>query len=194
MPVLVAIRSSRLMPGLRAMPAVTITTSLPAVGSYVVAPMILQSTPATGVASNRSRALPCGMPSTCGMSTRTISPSSLLAAQWAQVAPTFPAPMMLILARRMIGSSLQYCAGFAKGSDYGESDPRINRSANLSNERFIPIRKSIRDSLRMMFDQIHVLNLFGCEPAVLGGLVAETEVTTDHLADKRERDKLMTLA
>jgi hypothetical protein len=32
-PVLVAMRSSRLMPGLRAMPAVTITTSLPAVGS-----------------------------------------------------------------------------------------------------------------------------------------------------------------
>src|SRR3954471_11977008 len=41
------------------------------------------------------------MPSTCGMSTRTTSPSSLLTAQWAQVAPTFPAPMMLILARRM---------------------------------------------------------------------------------------------
>src|SRR4051812_20424471 len=118
MPVLVAIRSSRLMPGLRAMPAVTITTSLPAVGSYVVAPMILQSTPATGVASNRSRALPCGMPSTWGMSTRTTSPSSLLTAQWAQVAPTFPAPMMLILARRMLRRSLPSTDG------YDEISPR----------------------------------------------------------------------
>ena len=33
MPVLMLMRSSRLIPGLRATPAVTITTSLPAVGS-----------------------------------------------------------------------------------------------------------------------------------------------------------------
>jgi hypothetical protein len=30
-----------------------------------------------------------------------MSPSSFEAAQWAAVAPTFPAPMMLIFARRM---------------------------------------------------------------------------------------------
>ena len=64
--------------------------------------MILASNPSTGDASNRSRALPWGMPSIWGMSTRTMSPSSLLAAQWAQVAPTFPAPMMVIFARRMV--------------------------------------------------------------------------------------------
>ena len=48
----------------------------------------------------RSRALPCATPTRSGMSTSTMSPSSLAAAQWAQVAPTFPAPMIEILARR----------------------------------------------------------------------------------------------
>src|SRR3954471_14490930 len=43
-----------------------------------------------GMASSRSSALPCGTPST--MSISTTSASSLLAIQWAAVAPTFPEP------------------------------------------------------------------------------------------------------
>src|SRR5207237_450082 len=53
--------------------------------------MIRESNPSMGEDSYRSRALPCGMPSTCGMSTRTMSPSSFEAAQWAAVAPPLPA-------------------------------------------------------------------------------------------------------
>src|SRR5690606_17000760 len=56
--------------------------------------MTLTSNPSTGPASIRSRALPWGTPST--MSMRTMSPSSLAAAQWAAVAPTLPAPTMVI--------------------------------------------------------------------------------------------------
>ena len=41
-------------------------------------------------------------PSLSGISTRTTSPNSLAAAQWAHVAPTFPAPMTLIFARRIV--------------------------------------------------------------------------------------------
>ena len=50
----------------------------------------------------KSKALPRGMFSVCGTSRRTTSPSSAAAHQCAQVAPTFPAPMMLIFARRML--------------------------------------------------------------------------------------------
>ena len=49
----------------------------------------------------KSKALPCATPTRSGISTNTMSPSSLAAAQWAQVAPTFPAPMIEILARRI---------------------------------------------------------------------------------------------
>ena len=42
-----------------------------------------------------------GMSPFCGMSSRTMSPSSAAAHQWAQVAPTLPAPTIVILARRM---------------------------------------------------------------------------------------------
>src|SRR3954453_17296784 len=71
--------------------------------------MIRASKPSTGELSYRSRALPIGAvlgwPLISGMSTRTMSPSSLLAAQWAAVAPTFPAPTMVIFARRMVSPS-----------------------------------------------------------------------------------------
>src|SRR3989304_1540916 len=63
-----------------------------------------RSTSSTGAAWHRSRALPWGMPST--MSTRTTSASSLAGIQWAQVAPTLPAPTMVtLLLRIMAGSS-----------------------------------------------------------------------------------------
>src|SRR5262245_44660551 len=57
--------------------------------------MTLRSYPSTGPAWARSSALPCGMPST--MSTSTTSASSFDAIQWAQVAPTLPAPMTVTL-------------------------------------------------------------------------------------------------
>ena len=101
---LVRSRSSRLIPGLRGTPAVMITTSEPRVASYLLAPVTLTLAPATGVASSRSRALPWGMPSTT--STSTTSPSSRTTAQWAAVAPTLPAPTMVILWRPMA-----YCPG-----------------------------------------------------------------------------------
>ena len=47
----------------------------------------------------RSSILPLATPSLSGMSRTTMSPSSFAAAQCAQVAPTLPAPMMLIFAR-----------------------------------------------------------------------------------------------
>src|SRR5262245_15253590 len=52
-----------------------------------------------GVDSYRSSALPLGMSPTWGISTKTTSPSSWAAAQWAAVAPTLPAPTMVIFGR-----------------------------------------------------------------------------------------------
>ena len=101
---LVESRSSRLMPGLRAMPAVTTTTSLPAVAAQSVVPVSRESKPMIGAAWKRSSALPAGIPSVAGMSSSTTSPSSAAAVQWAVVAPTLPAPMIEIFARRMKGS------------------------------------------------------------------------------------------
>src|SRR3954462_14444439 len=56
------------------------------------------------------------------MSTRTMSPSSFEAAQWAAVAPTFPAPMMLIFARRMA-----VILSKDAGRDYGRVVQKCNR-------------------------------------------------------------------
>ena len=103
MPAFVFNRSSRLMPGLRASPAVMITTSELSVSSYVFAPVMRTSKPSTGAASARSKALPCGTPST--ISTRTTSPSSLAASQCAAVAPTLPAPTTVIFFRAPISFS-----------------------------------------------------------------------------------------
>src|SRR3984885_11603205 len=50
-----------------------------------------------GMASSRSRPLPCGTPSM--MSIRTTSASSFEAIQWAAVAPTFPEPTMVTFLR-----------------------------------------------------------------------------------------------
>src|SRR5262245_37653554 len=51
-----------------------------------------------GELSARSSAFPCGSPAT--MSIKTTSPNSLATAQWAAVAPTFPAPTMVIFAAK----------------------------------------------------------------------------------------------
>ena len=93
-------RSSRLMPGLRARPAVMITTSELSVSSYVFEPIIRTSKPSMGAASARSNPLPCGTPST--ISTSTTSPSSFDASQCAAVAPTLPAPTTVIFFRAPI--------------------------------------------------------------------------------------------
>ena len=97
--VLMPRRSSRLMPGLRATPAVTMTTSEPLRAVYLLAPLMAQSKPSTGEDSAKSSALPCGMPST--MSKRTTSPNSLSPARCASVPPILPAPMRAILLRAM---------------------------------------------------------------------------------------------
>src|SRR5436305_1634151 len=62
---------------------------------------MLQSKPTIGEACMRSSPLPLGMSPVWGISKRIISPSSAAAHQCAVVAPTLPAPMMVIFARRM---------------------------------------------------------------------------------------------
>ena len=57
-------RSSRLMPGLRATPEVTMQTSAPAMSSILFVPVIRASKPSIGPDSAKSSAFPCGSPST----------------------------------------------------------------------------------------------------------------------------------
>src|ERR1700742_4198576 len=89
--------------------------------------MIFESKFSMGEQQARSRALPWATPTLSGISSRTMSPSSLLAAQWAQVAPTFPAPMMLIFARFILILSIR-----RSGGDYRESGPLCNVSHERS--------------------------------------------------------------
>ena len=93
-------RSSRLMPGLRGTPAVTMMTSAPAIAVVGAgARRAWRRSPRPGRTSARSSALPCGTPST--MSNSTTSPSSLSAARWASVPPIWPAPINAIFFRAM---------------------------------------------------------------------------------------------
>ena len=69
---LVSSRSSRLIPGRRAIPAVITTTSESADASYPLLPVMLASEPITGPDSSMSRALPWGRSST----TSTITTSA----------------------------------------------------------------------------------------------------------------------
>ena len=95
-PALVFSRSSRLIPGFRAIPAVMTTMLEPADSSYPFEPMTRASKPSIGPDSCMSRPFPCGIPS--AMSTMTTS-----RARWrrampcAAVAPTWPAPTTVIL-------------------------------------------------------------------------------------------------
>ena len=82
---LIARRSSRLIPGLRGTPAVTIHTSASAISLYSCVPFRRASNPATGPACAMSSALPWGTPS--AISNNTTSPNSLRAARWARVPP-----------------------------------------------------------------------------------------------------------
>ena len=66
---LVPSRSSRVMPGLRGTPEVTITTSEPAVSAQSLVPVTLTLDCIHGVASRMSSARPCGRPSTMSIST-----------------------------------------------------------------------------------------------------------------------------
>src|SRR5262245_16840400 len=91
---LVPTRSSRLMPGLRATPAVTIQTSAPAMSSYLFVPITFPSKPSTGPACERSSAFPWGKPSIT--SKRTTSPNPLSKARWAMDPPILPAPINAI--------------------------------------------------------------------------------------------------
>jgi hypothetical protein len=67
--ILVSNKSSLLIPGFLAIPAVITTTSELAVSSYPFEPVILLSVPKTGPDSNISKAFPCGMSSTTSTST-----------------------------------------------------------------------------------------------------------------------------
>src|SRR5438105_1778267 len=96
MSALVRTRSSRLIPGLRAMPAVTTTRSLPAAGPQSFAPTTRVSKPSMGADSHWSSPLPWGTPSIT--STRTTRrASSFSARRCAAVAPTLPAPTTVIV-------------------------------------------------------------------------------------------------
>ncbi|MNK84124.1 hypothetical protein D3C87_1039640 [compost metagenome] len=66
--------SSRLMPGLRGIPAVMITTSESAMSSYLLVPLIFVSNISIGLACARSKALPIAEPSL--ISRITTSPNS----------------------------------------------------------------------------------------------------------------------
>src|SRR6476646_11196609 len=99
---LISKRSSRLMPGFRGTPAVTITTSASLISAYSLAPLIFGLYFSTGAACDRSRALPCGTPSPTSNS--TTSPRSLMPARWASVPPIWPAPISAIRLRAMVPS------------------------------------------------------------------------------------------
>ena len=85
-------RAARSMPGVRGRPAVMTTTSQPLTRSSVVPPRARVGEPVTPDACSMSRATDAARPGT--MSIRRISSAiPLIAARWAVVAPTPPAPM-----------------------------------------------------------------------------------------------------
>ena len=94
---LVRSRSSRLIPGRRAIPAVITTTSDPAVSSYPLLPVIFASVPMTGADSSMSNDLPWGRSSTTSTRTTSVYPNPWIL--WAVVAPTLPAPTTVTLLR-----------------------------------------------------------------------------------------------
>ena len=96
MPAFVLSRSSRDIPGLRAMPAVMTTMSEPAVSSYPLVPITRESKPSIGADCHWSSPFPCGTPSATSTMT-TVRASSFSAMRWAAVAPTLPAPTTVIL-------------------------------------------------------------------------------------------------
>ena len=88
---MVLTRSSRLIPGFRAMPAVTTNTSAPDASSYPLVPTTRVSKPSIGPDCHWSSAFPWGTPSTTSIIT-TVRARFFSASRWAAVAPTLPAP------------------------------------------------------------------------------------------------------
>src|SRR5262249_45927917 len=109
---LMSSKSSRLMPGLRGTPAVTMQTSAPPIAAYLLVPINFASKPLIGDDCAISRALPWGMPSITSNS--TTSPSSFNPMRWASVPPIWPAPINAILLRAMVGK-LSTCAAAERG-------------------------------------------------------------------------------
>src|SRR6266542_3670295 len=102
---LMAMRSSRLCPGLRGMPAVTMMTSAPAQSLHFDVPTTLASKPRMAEFCSRSRALPLAKFSFGGMSKSTTSPSCFSQARFASSPPMLPAPMRAIFFRVVISNS-----------------------------------------------------------------------------------------
>src|SRR5262249_43773227 len=108
---LVPTRSSRLIPGFRAIPAVTIQTSAPAMSSYLFVPITPPSKPSTGPACERSSAFPWGKPSIT--SKRTTSPNPLSKARWAIDPPILPAPINAIFFLAITSPSLVHVGNYS---------------------------------------------------------------------------------
>src|SRR6266699_976662 len=148
MSALVRTRSSRLMPGLRAMPAVTTTSSLPAAGLQSFAPTTRVSKPSIGADSHWSSPLPWGTPSIT--STRTTRRASCFSARrWAAVAPTLPAPTTVILFS--MGSkatdSFPLSTTWRGGQGVRSTPPRVHLPMGIGAQRIDPVeRAAIRDA------------------------------------------------
>src|SRR5262252_4500294 len=100
-----AMRSSRLCPGLRGMPAVTMSTSAPAQSLHLEVPTTFPSKPLMAEFCSRSRALPLAKFSLAAMSNNTTSPSCLAQRRFASSPPMFPAPMSAIFFRVAMAKS-----------------------------------------------------------------------------------------
>src|SRR5688500_1418892 len=123
MPALVRTRSSRLMPGFRAMPAVTTKTSASFASSYPCPPTQRTSNPSIGADCHWSSAFPCGPPSATSIIT-TVRARCFSARRCAAVAPTFPAPTTATLFSiivRLAGSRMKLRERLAsRGETYKE--------------------------------------------------------------------------
>ena len=92
-----------------------------------------------GDACIKSNALPLGIFSVCGTSSKTTSPSSAEAHQCAQVAPTFPAPIIVIFARRIrygLDSCVEDYEQLNESTKYGDIGVTV---------KWIIYRKSVRE-------------------------------------------------
>ena len=94
-----SIRSARVIPGDRARPAVTTTTSAPATISRLSPPMQRPAAPVIPEAWLRSSAVAAAMPGAMSISTIS-SAMSRIAARCAMLPPTPPAPISASLPRR----------------------------------------------------------------------------------------------
>ena len=95
--------SSRLMPGLRGAPAVTITMSEPAVSSQPSVALMEALKPLQAAACDSSSALPkCIVPANWGSSCRTTSQMSRSMSRCAMAPPVMPAPTIVTFFRAIV--------------------------------------------------------------------------------------------